>query len=530
MAVQTLQILTDNSPSTELGEVYNVFEEASPFLVYIYDFWMGCANCPLFAEQVLLTAESLSRSLPTFLHDSLAQQWGIPPEHRSAFLDASNFKHFPTIPIPFCLQFREGSAMMRLVPLKELDPFASLHEKGISSEGSKLTYPPNTSEIISSPPLPKHQWCPLGYLEEIRRSRASRLTPPRSMISSPHSTHSRDLDNELLSRSPSIDTALRASSSSKASVLKMGPKSKATVKVVENSKVSDPPSPAMVYKRVQLPPHSRKIAPTTSKGKSRQVIVTDDNSASNEVESEDEDEDEDAVPPTKRLKTISSISASLPRRSVKLVSVPKQVTKAAAKPVPASSVSAFKPVLLANAQGHLQLPNQSTGTFMPFLKFAHARNSAALTRENLLFAVNLEFLELGSILETQNAQFTMKDLMQINWAIHNPSIPSQACVSALARGESGNNLALLPSYKCQACSSRSLKCMGSLDMEMAIDALNVLYTASTSSTHKIKSIEVENQEQPSRSSDNADDAESKPKNVKVLRSSKGDFKAASLKI
>ncbi|KAJ3846017.1 hypothetical protein EV368DRAFT_89698 [Lentinula lateritia] len=316
---------------------------------------------------------------------------------------------------------------------------------------------------------------------ETRPSASSMLL----LFSSPYPTHSRDPNNELLSGFSSADTAPRASSSTKASVGRKEPQSKTTIKVVEDSKVSDPPPFAtMVYKRVQLPPRLRKIMLTTSKGKSRQVIVTDDDSTSNEVESEDEDEEEDAVPPPKCLKTTSSISASLPCHSVKRVSIPKQATKTAAKPVPASPpVSAFKLVLLADAQGYLQLPNRSTGTFMPFPKFAHARNSAALTRENPLFAVHSEFLELGSILETQNAQFTMKDLMQINQAIRDPSIPSQACVSALAQGESGDNLALLPGYKCQSCSSRSLKCMGSLDVEMAMDALNVLHTASTSSTH-----------------------------------------------
>ncbi|KAJ3924669.1 MAG: hypothetical protein NXY57DRAFT_969331 [Lentinula lateritia] len=84
MAVRTLQVLTDNSPSTESPEVYDVFEEAAPFLIYIRDFWIGRANCPLFAEQVLLSAESLSLGLPVFLRDNLAQQWGIPPEHRSS--------------------------------------------------------------------------------------------------------------------------------------------------------------------------------------------------------------------------------------------------------------------------------------------------------------------------------------------------------------------------------------------------------------------------------------------------------------
>ncbi|KAJ3924175.1 MAG: hypothetical protein NXY57DRAFT_1045129, partial [Lentinula lateritia] len=66
-----------------------------------------------------------------------------------------------------------------------------------------------------------------------------------------------------------------------------------------------------------------------------------------------------------------------------------------------------------------------------------------------------------------------------------PSIPSQACVSALARGDLEANSAPLPGYKCQACSSRSLKCLGSLDVELAMDALNALHKASTSSTHNL---------------------------------------------
>ncbi|KAJ3847556.1 hypothetical protein EV368DRAFT_69011 [Lentinula lateritia] len=207
-------------------------------------------------------------------------------------------------------------------------------------------------------------------------------------------------------------------SSVKASMVKVEPKSKTMVEVVEDSK---------------LPPCSRKIVPASSKGKgkSRQKVTTEDDSASSEVESEDEDEnEEDIAPPPKRLKTTSLVSSLVPHHSVKRVPVPKQVTKAATRPMPAPSpVSAFEPVLLADAQGHLQLPNQST--------------------------VNLKFLELGSILETQNAQFTIKDLMQINRAIHD------------------------------ACSSQSLKCMGSLDMEMAMDVLNALHTASTSSTHNL---------------------------------------------
>ncbi|KAJ3803583.1 hypothetical protein F5876DRAFT_84977 [Lentinula aff. lateritia] len=84
LAVRTLQVLVDDSPPTESGEVYNVFEEAAPYLIYIHDFWMGRANCPLFAEQVFLSAELPSLGLPAFLRDNLTQQWGIPPEHRSS--------------------------------------------------------------------------------------------------------------------------------------------------------------------------------------------------------------------------------------------------------------------------------------------------------------------------------------------------------------------------------------------------------------------------------------------------------------
>ncbi|KAJ3924297.1 MAG: hypothetical protein NXY57DRAFT_970247, partial [Lentinula lateritia] len=250
----------------------------------------------------------------------------------------------------------------------------------------------------------------------------------------------------------------------------------------------------MAYKRVRLPPRSRKIAPVTAKGKSRRVVVSDDDSASNEVESEDEEgdeeedeaEEEDSAPPSKRLKTTSSISASLPRRSVKRVTVPKRVSKVAAKPVPERSPeSTFQPVLLADAQGRLRLPEQSSGSFTPFTKFAHARNSAALSRENPLLAINPDFVELGSILETQNARFTMQDLMRVNRIIRDPSIPSQACVSALARGDLEANSAPLPGYKCQACSSRSLKCLSSLDVELAMDALNAVHKASTSSTHNL---------------------------------------------
>ncbi|KAJ4491117.1 hypothetical protein C8R41DRAFT_867651 [Lentinula lateritia] len=126
MAVRTLQVLLESPAPTESEEIYNVFEEAAPFLLYLRDFWMGRANCPLFAEHILLTAEHLSHSLPAFLRDDLEQQWGIPPEHHSPGSGVLNLEQFPAIPIPFCLHFREGSTIMRMVSSKDLDPFTSL--------------------------------------------------------------------------------------------------------------------------------------------------------------------------------------------------------------------------------------------------------------------------------------------------------------------------------------------------------------------------------------------------------------------
>ncbi|KAJ3897280.1 hypothetical protein F5879DRAFT_996293 [Lentinula edodes] len=469
MAVRTLQNLVEESPSTEL-EIYNVFEEAAPFLIYIHDFWMGRANCPLFAEQVLLSAELLTFGLPAFLRDNLTQQWGIPLEHCSSAEGVPKFKRFPAIPIPFCLRFREGSAMMRSVPSKDLDVFASLRGKGSLAVASLISTPSPPLGIKSSSSVSK---APVAPPRLIRRNREieSLKAEASTFFSSPRSTRSRDSDNELLSGFPSVGSAPVASLSTKASVGKKEPKSSTTVKVVEGSKASDPPTSALVYKRVRLPPRLRKIALAASKGKARQVVVTEEDSTPSEVESEDEDEEEDTVPPPKRLKTTSSISTSLPRRSVKWVTVPKRVSKAAVKPVPERSPeSTFQP---------------STGAFTPFPKFAHARNSAALSRENPLLAINPDFVELGSILETQNARFTMQDLMQVNRVIRDPSIPSQACVSVLACGDLEVNSAPLPGYKCQACSSRSLKCLGSLDVELAMDALNALHKASTSSTHNL---------------------------------------------
>ncbi|KAJ3925297.1 MAG: hypothetical protein NXY57DRAFT_968063 [Lentinula lateritia] len=415
MAVQTLQVLTDDSPSTESSGDYDVFEEAAPFL-----------------NPYLL-------GLPIFLHDNLTQQWGVPPEHRSSAEGVHKFERFPAIPIPFCLRFHEGSAIMHMVLSKDLDPFASLRGQSVLPGVPKTVSPPKVSDVISPSPASKAQAVPPRALRR-NREVESLKADTSSFLASPRSTCSKDSDNKLLSGLPLVDAAPQASSSVKA-------------------------SPPILLLLVWL---TKGFDFLLVRGKkARQVVVSDEDLTSKEVESEDEDEDEDeeVAPPPKRLKTTSSIS-------VKRVTVPKRVTKAAGKLAPERSPSStFQLVLLADAQGRLRLQEQSTGNFTPFPKFAHARNP--------LLAVNPDFIELGSILETQNARFMMQDLMQVN----RPSIPSQACVSALARGDLEANSAPLPGYKCQACSSWSLKCLGSLDVELAMAALNALHKASTSSTH-----------------------------------------------
>ncbi|KAJ4499920.1 hypothetical protein C8R41DRAFT_863580 [Lentinula lateritia] len=167
MAVRTLQSVDEDSIETDPMELYHLFEEAAPYLLYIHEFWMGRANCPLFAEQVLLAAEFLSAHLPEFLRESLLQQWGIPPDHRSSSSDAPVSEHFPTIPIPFCLRFHEGSAMMHLAPSKELDVFASLRSKG-SPGASKAVSPSKVSDIVSLPPATKAQAVPPRALRRNR--------------------------------------------------------------------------------------------------------------------------------------------------------------------------------------------------------------------------------------------------------------------------------------------------------------------------------------------------------------------------
>ncbi|KAJ4463612.1 hypothetical protein C8R41DRAFT_927345 [Lentinula lateritia] len=125
-------------------------------------------------------------------------------------------------------------------------------------------------------PASKAQAVPPRVLRRNREVESLKADASRFCFS--RSTHSKDSDNELLRGS------LRRHSSSsfpstKVPVDSKKPKSKTTIKVVEDSKASIS-SPA-----------------ATAKGKSRQVVVSEDDSASNEVESEDEDEEEDSAPP-----------------------------------------------------------------------------------------------------------------------------------------------------------------------------------------------------------------------------------------
>ncbi|KAJ3897478.1 hypothetical protein F5879DRAFT_995982 [Lentinula edodes] len=67
MIIQILHPLIEASDSLDPGEAYNAFEEAAPCLTYIHDFWIGRANCPLFAEHVLRMAAGLYQRFPAFL-------------------------------------------------------------------------------------------------------------------------------------------------------------------------------------------------------------------------------------------------------------------------------------------------------------------------------------------------------------------------------------------------------------------------------------------------------------------------------
>ncbi|KAJ4499367.1 hypothetical protein C8R41DRAFT_864129 [Lentinula lateritia] len=201
---------------------------------------MGRANCPLFVEHIILTAEHLSHSLPAFLRDDLEQQWGIPPEHRSPGSGVLNLEQFPAIPIPFCLCFREGSAIMRMVSSKDLDPFTSLRGQGVLPGVPRIVSPPKVSDVIPPSSNTKTPAMPPRVLRrnwEVESLKAD----ASSFFASPRSIHSKDSDNELLSRIPSVDSAPRASSSTKVSVDSKKPKSKTTIKVVEDSKASNSP-------------------------------------------------------------------------------------------------------------------------------------------------------------------------------------------------------------------------------------------------------------------------------------------------
>ncbi|KAJ3858201.1 hypothetical protein EV359DRAFT_69200, partial [Lentinula novae-zelandiae] len=260
---------------------------------YIHDFWIGHANCPLFAELVLLTVDFLAQGLPAFLQENLEHQWGIPPDHWSSLLDSWDFKRFPAIPIPLCLRFREGSAMMHLVTSKDLDPFISIRS---STRGPR---PLNLSPVEDSPsPSGDHQ--SVGPPKPNKRKRelaslmadASSILDRRSANKTPH--------KEDLSDAPKA-------SSSKKKVEKLLPKpkatarSKTTVKVVEESRVSpeseELATPSYEVKCVRLPPCLHLAA----KGKARQTEVLD---------IEESETEEEVVPlPSKRLKSSKSAPA-----------------------------------------------------------------------------------------------------------------------------------------------------------------------------------------------------------------------------
>ncbi|KAJ3803926.1 hypothetical protein F5876DRAFT_84109 [Lentinula aff. lateritia] len=294
---------------------------------------------------------------------------------------------------------------MRLVSLKDLDPFALLRSSMM--ETRQLSEGPRVSSPIEDP------------LESSEKDRS--VAPPKCNkwkreLASLMADASTILDRRSNDKSPFKEDrpVLPKASSSKKKVEKPVPKpkatawSKTTVKVVEESPVS-PESEELVtplyhIKCVQLPPCIRQ----TAKGKVRQMEVLD-------IE-ESETEEEVVPPPSKRLKSSKSAPTS-------------------------SKASNFLPALLIDDQGCLKLPGYSVAEFTPFKRFEHARNSAPLQRQNPIFDVNPEFLDLGAILTTQKASFTIQDLLQINCTIRD------ACISALSRGESNPNSSRLPGLK-----------------------------------------------------------------------------------
>ncbi|KAJ3884199.1 hypothetical protein GG344DRAFT_84409 [Lentinula edodes] len=268
MVIRSLQALVE-APSSDEG--YALFEETAPFLIYLCDFWIGRANCPLFAEHILLTAGFLSQGLPTFLRESLEKQWGTLWLRSQETL---NFESFPAIPIPFSLCFWEGSAIMHLVSSEDLDPFASLRGKGPTVKVSK---PVSSSSVLDGVTPSCVLKASVASPRLIRQNRELEdlKADTSSFLSSPCPVPPQGSDNELLSGFLSWDVP--NPSLVKASAAKVGPKAKTTVKVVE--------------------------------GKSRQTVVMEDDSTYNEVELEDEDKDkeESIAPPSKRLKMNSSI-------------------------------------------------------------------------------------------------------------------------------------------------------------------------------------------------------------------------------
>ncbi|KAJ3911686.1 hypothetical protein F5877DRAFT_72991 [Lentinula edodes] len=248
------------------------------------------------------------------------------------FLGPSDFGQFPVIPIPFCLRFQEGSAMMRLVPLKDLDSFASL--------------------CLS-------------------------MTGPRQLSEGPRVS------------SP-IEDSLESSEEDRGLMFKYQ---------VTSQRRSSPASQSFFFKE------EGGEASSETQGNS---LVLD-------IE-ESKTEEEVVPPPSKCLKSSKSAPTS-------------------------SKASHFLPALLIDDQGRLKLPGDLVGEFTPFKRFEHAQNSAPLQRQNPIFDVNPEFLNLGAILTTQKASFTMQDLL--------------------------------------------LKCMCLLDVDLAMNALNALHVATTSSTINI---------------------------------------------
>ncbi|KAJ3897032.1 hypothetical protein F5879DRAFT_996740, partial [Lentinula edodes] len=262
MITQISHPLLEASDSLDSGEAFNAFEEAAPFLTYIHAFWIGRANCPLFAEHVLRTADGLFQRLPAFLRDSLEQQWGIPFNHQSSFLGPSDFKQFPVIPIPFYpfVSLRSSMTETRLLPGGPRVP-SPVEDSFESSEENHLM------------------------------ADASTILDQRSNIKSP-----------LKEDRPVLPKASSSQKKVEKSVLKpkVTARSKTTVKVVEESWVSpeseELATPSYQIKHVRLPPRLRQAA----KGKARQMEILD---------VEESDTEEVVPPPSKCLKSSKSAPA-----------------------------------------------------------------------------------------------------------------------------------------------------------------------------------------------------------------------------